>query len=304
MIIVNIKEVSEKTGLTKKAIRYYEEIGLIEVHKDPKNQYRIYDVNDVEKLHTIAFLRELDFSINQIKNILNRDIDFIEELKTQEEKINNDIMIIERKREQFKVVKENWNLGKSFKDISKLIDSSHQYIDQLHVILRKIFPGPFGEFIGISMHPFLDIRIKTVEEINNIKKLINLLDNAPSIPNDHPLIQQLLNNNLNDIAIFKESTQLFYDGIIQKDMRIVNDYKEKIKTQINTIKNDENLREMISKQNQMSKGLPDLTMDSEFSTILKGLNPNYKKMVENLNKIQNELNKELGFNYQDYLLNL
>jgi uncharacterized FlaG/YvyC family protein len=87
-------------------------------------------------------------------------------------------------------------------------------------------------------------------------------------------------------------------------MRIVNDYKEKIKTQINTIKNDENLREMISKQNQMSKGLPDLTMDSEFSTILKGLNPNYKKMVGNLNKIQNELNKELGFNYQDYLLSL
>jgi DNA-binding transcriptional MerR regulator len=79
--LLNIKEVSEKTGLTKKAIRYYEEIGLIKVNKDSHNQYRIYGINDVEKLKTIAFLRDLDFTLNQIKNILNHNVDFMEELK-------------------------------------------------------------------------------------------------------------------------------------------------------------------------------------------------------------------------------
>ncbi|PGM31892.1 hypothetical protein CN941_27120 [Bacillus cereus] len=301
---MNIKEVAEKTGLTKKAIRYYEEIGLIEIDKDPKNQYRVYGANDLEKLQTIAVLRDLNFSINQIKNILNDKTDFIDELQKIEEKINIDIMNIEHKKSQIKVVRENWGSGRSFVEISSLIDPSYLYTDQLHVILRKIFPGPFGEFIGISIHPFLNIKIESVEEINNFKKLITILDNISPIPKNHPMIEQITNNNMNDIATFKEKTQLFYDGVIQNDKTIINNYKEGIKNQINAIKNDENLRELVSKQNQMAKGLPDLTMDSEFSEILKQLNSNYKKMIENLKQIQSELNKELGFNYQDYLLNL
>ncbi|MBE7106612.1 MerR family transcriptional regulator [Bacillus cereus] len=301
---MNIKEVAEKTGLTKKAIRYYEEIGLIEIDKDPKNQYRVYGINDLEKLQTIAVLRDLNFSINQIKNILNDKTVFIEELQKIEEKINIDIINIEHKKSQIKVVKENWGSGRSFEEISSLIDPSYLYTDQLHVILRKIFPGPFGEFIGISIHPFLNIKVESVEEINNFKKLINILDNIPPIPKNHPMIEQITNNNINDIATFKEKTQLFYDGIIQNDKIIINNYKEGIKNQINAIKNDEKLRELVSKQNQMAKGLPDLTMESEFSTTLKQLNSNYKKTIENLKQIQSELNKELGFNYQDYLLSL
>lgn len=34
---MNIKQVSEITGLTKKAIKYYESQGLIDVNKNPHN---------------------------------------------------------------------------------------------------------------------------------------------------------------------------------------------------------------------------------------------------------------------------
>jgi hypothetical protein len=154
------------------------------------------------------------------------------------------------------------------------------------------------------MSPFLDIKIETAKDIKTFEKLINLLDNIPSVPNNQPLIQQILNKDLNEIEKFKEDTQLFYDGIIHKNMVIINDYKEKMKVQINAIKNDEKLRKVISQQHQMSKGLPNLTIDSEFSELLKDLNPNYKNMVINFKQIQSELNDELGFNYQDYLLSL
>ncbi|WP_170959900.1 MerR family transcriptional regulator [Bacillus cereus] len=301
---MNIKEVSVKTGLTKKAIRYYEEIGLIKVNKDSHNQYRIYGINDVEKLKTIAFLRDLDFTLNQIKNILNHNVDFMEELKKVEEQIHIDSINIEQKKNKIEIIKENWNSGRTFEDVAGFIKPSNIYMDQLSTILQKIFPGPFGKFIEISMSPFLDIKIETAKDIKTFEKLINLLDNIPSVPNNHPLIQQILNKDLNEIEKFKEDTQLFYDGIIHKNMVIINDYKEKMKIQINSIKNDEKLRKVISQQHQMSKGLPNLTIDSEFSELLKDLNPNYKNMVINFKQIQSELNDELGFNYQDYLLSL
>lgn len=47
---MNIKEVSEKTGLTKKAIRYYEDTGIIQISKNPANQYRDYDDREREKI--------------------------------------------------------------------------------------------------------------------------------------------------------------------------------------------------------------------------------------------------------------
>ncbi|TEA45631.1 MerR family transcriptional regulator [Bacillus sp. BH2] len=302
--LLNIKEVSEKTGLTKKAIRYYEEIGLIKVNKDSHNQYRIYGINDVEKLKTIAFFRDLDFTLNQIKNILNHNVDFMEELKKVEEQIHIDSINIEQKKIKIEIIKENWNSGRTFEDVASFIKPSNIYMDQLSTILQNIFPGPFGKFIEISMSPFLDIKIEKAKDIKTFEKLINLLDNIPSVPNNHPLIQQILNKDLNEIEKFKEDTQLFYDGIIHKNMVIINDYKKKMKIQINAIRNDEKLRKVISQQHQMSKGLPNLTIDSEFSELLKDLNPNYKNMVINFKQIQSELNDELGFNYQDYLLSL
>ena len=39
---MNIKETARQTGLTKKAIKYYEQEGLITVSKNPDNGYREY----------------------------------------------------------------------------------------------------------------------------------------------------------------------------------------------------------------------------------------------------------------------
>lgn len=44
---MNIKIVSEKTGLTKKAIKYYESEGLINPSKNNGNNYREYSDEDI-----------------------------------------------------------------------------------------------------------------------------------------------------------------------------------------------------------------------------------------------------------------
>ena len=59
---MRIKEVETKTGLTRKAIRYYEEVGLINVDRG-KESYKDYLYAHVEELIKIKQLRLLDFSI-------------------------------------------------------------------------------------------------------------------------------------------------------------------------------------------------------------------------------------------------
>lgn len=89
---MKIKEVSDLTGLTKKAINYYEEQGLITPAKTD-NGYREYTENDISKLEKIAFYRKLDISIKEIKKIMhNEDNIFvlkqiIEEKRKEEAKI-------------------------------------------------------------------------------------------------------------------------------------------------------------------------------------------------------------------------
>ncbi len=65
---MRIKEVEQRTGLTAKAIRLYESKGLLTVARQTDNDYRDYTQEDVERLKTIGFLREMGISISGIKD--------------------------------------------------------------------------------------------------------------------------------------------------------------------------------------------------------------------------------------------
>ena len=68
---MKIKEVSEKTGLTKKTIRYYEAEGLLNPEKQWQNgrEYRNYSEQDIFQLEKIAALRRARFSVEEIRHI-------------------------------------------------------------------------------------------------------------------------------------------------------------------------------------------------------------------------------------------
>ncbi len=69
---MKISEVSRRTGLTKRAIRYYLEAGLISPHIYEKNgkEYRDYSEDDIRLLEAIAGLRRAGFSIEQIRAVI------------------------------------------------------------------------------------------------------------------------------------------------------------------------------------------------------------------------------------------
>lgn len=65
-----ISEVAKNYHITKRTLRYYEEIGLLTNVKKNDSNYRYYDNEALIRLEQILLLRELKFSINEIKEIL------------------------------------------------------------------------------------------------------------------------------------------------------------------------------------------------------------------------------------------
>ncbi|MFN3463856.1 MAG: Cu(I)-responsive transcriptional regulator [Terricaulis sp.] len=66
---MNIGNAAERSGVSAKMIRYYEEIGLITASRRA-NGYRDYDENDVSVLQFIRRTRDLGFSLDEVSNLL------------------------------------------------------------------------------------------------------------------------------------------------------------------------------------------------------------------------------------------
>ena len=68
---MTIKEAEEQTGLARSNIRFYEKEKLIEPSRNDKNGYRDYSERDIENIKKIAYLRTLEISIEDIRNIIS-----------------------------------------------------------------------------------------------------------------------------------------------------------------------------------------------------------------------------------------
>src|SRR5690606_20615170 len=70
-----IGEISKIYDIGRDSLRYYEEIGILNPSRD-KNGYRLYKMQDIWKLNVIKDLKNLDFTMKQIKKYLdNRTVD-------------------------------------------------------------------------------------------------------------------------------------------------------------------------------------------------------------------------------------
>ena len=66
-----IGEVSKKYDIGIETLRYYDKIGLLTVKRMNNNRY--YTEDDIKKLHNIISMKELMFSLDEIKRILEVD---------------------------------------------------------------------------------------------------------------------------------------------------------------------------------------------------------------------------------------
>jgi len=103
----SIGEFSKITGLTIKTLRFYHEQGiLVPTHVDSGSGYRFYGESKVETARVIAALRELEFSIADISQILSNhddDSDLLSYLESRhheiQQRVRNDRRIAKQLQE-------------------------------------------------------------------------------------------------------------------------------------------------------------------------------------------------------------
>lgn len=79
-----VKDVSELTGVSVRALHHYDAIGLLHPTRVTEAGYRLYDGEALKRLWTILLFRELDFPLAEIRAILdNPALDRAEVLNAQ-----------------------------------------------------------------------------------------------------------------------------------------------------------------------------------------------------------------------------
>ena len=169
-------EVEEMLDITKKTLIYYENEGLVKPLRD-NNNYRCYNQDDVSKIKFILLLREMDCTIEEIKQIINkkksiRDVlenkkDLIKQRQLDldhiDEKINNYI-----KRKKVKIAVDNvldygtiYDRLYFYKDFLQYFQTEIKYSDVKCFKLSMSSSIGYMKFMEVHMNYYVDLDVIT-----------------------------------------------------------------------------------------------------------------------------------------------
>ncbi len=171
-----ITEVCKVTGLTKKAVEYYVEQGLVSP-APLENGYRDFDDADVEHLKKIRVLRVLGLGVEEIKSALAdqagtalKKLAVQRTLALQQDQIRSQLL-------------DQLSADGCYEDI----DAELAALDQSRVISERLleaFPGYYGRFLCLHFARFLNEPIRTAEQQTAFRRVVDFLDQVP--PPDFP----------------------------------------------------------------------------------------------------------------------
>ncbi|MDD7793577.1 MerR family transcriptional regulator [Clostridium sp. 'White wine YQ'] len=184
-----VKEVSDLTGVSVRALHYYDEIGLLKPSKVTDSGYRLYDDETLDTLHQILFFKELDISLKEIKDIMsNPNFDKKQALKNQKELLIlkrdrlNDLIELINKR----IRGENAMSFKEF-DMSQYLSVLEEFKNEHEDEIIKYHGSKeeFSKFIDLCKTNEENIAKMAIKQYGSIEKyteaMKNNLDNFSSI---------------------------------------------------------------------------------------------------------------------------
>ena len=163
-------EVQDKTNLSRKAIEYYEEKGLIHPIK-LENGYRDYIDEDVEVLKRISLLRNLGLSISEIALYLDSKEEALASILRRKE---HELDICEKRKNVLKLIVKGESVDLINEELA-IIEAQETIYDKL----IRIFPGYFGQLIFSSYKIFLNESLNKDEEAA-FNEYIKFLDSLPN----------------------------------------------------------------------------------------------------------------------------
>ena len=161
-------EVQNKTGLTRKAIEYYEEKGII----DPvrlENGYRDYSEKDVEILKKVSLFSKLGLSLKEIREIIFDRGSLSSILRDRQYELSME----EKKKEILEMIVKCADKG----DIDEKVKSL-EINDTVYRKLVNVFPGYYGQMFFSAYRPFLNEPLKD-DGRAAFEKFVEYLDSLP-----------------------------------------------------------------------------------------------------------------------------
>lgn len=161
-------EVQNKTGLTRKAIEYYEEKGII----DPvrlENGYRDYSEKDVEILEKVALFTKLGLSLKEIREIIFGDGTLSSVIRTKQYELS----VEEKKKEILEMIVKGADKSKIDEKLKNL-----EMNDTIYKKLVNVFPGYYGQMFFSAYRPFLNEPLEE-EGRDAFEKYVEYLDSLP-----------------------------------------------------------------------------------------------------------------------------
>lgn len=199
--LIKINEVATKYKITKRTLRYYEEIGLITCIRNNSSNYRYYDDVALKKLEQIILLREVGFNLNEIKEILFTDnIEqinhiFQNKLLKMQDDINNLVYlknvvssIIKIHNEQsinkinlYEILKEQVYVNKKFEGMIEM----SQYIGDVIVLDIGLNLCTIGNELISSVKK---LRVELEDKYNQEIPLVRIKDSSDLKPHEYRVL--------------------------------------------------------------------------------------------------------------------
>lgn len=276
-----INDVCKVCVLTKKAIEYYVEQGLVSP-KICENGYRDFNESDVDKLKKISMLRKLDLGLESIRSVLESENPAVILLKIAKEKE----LELDKAKLEIELI-ERLGQGSSWEEIGGEI----KLLSEKQTIMKKLldaFPGYYGRFLCLHFEQFLNEPIMTDEQKNAYNTIVQFLD------------------NMNDFTISPELQSFFNESSAHMSNQSMKDMSENMVHSVNDIgkflsDNKEFLEQYIAYKNsdeyknsyafKLQSLLKDFNNTSGYYEIfipnMKKLSPKYKQyhaMLETANE--------------------
>lgn len=291
---MKISEVMEVTSLTRKAVNYYEEEGLIKPAVNSENNYREYSKGDVDRLVQISVLRQFDVPVREIKEIIQKPEELRKVLEQHLTRMEDEVKRLEKSTSLLRSCLNRFD--DSQKEISEftselsLLNKSLETDEKakegfMKRQLQRIFPGNFGSIVISNYSAFLNEPIDTEEKEKAWINLVKFLDEADSIE-------------------YSKEMRKIYEALSEEDMEKMIDFQEAYVKKWISITPDQMLQEKKTVLEFYNNVNADEKNQEEWQGFFK-MSKNLKEKMNSINYYNsfNENLKILSTDYCTYIKN-
>lgn len=218
-----INEVAKNTKLTKKAIEYYIEKGLI-TPRILDNGYREFTLDDQNTLTKIGLYRKLGLSVDEIVNVLN-DVNCLNEV------LQRQSLLLENETNRNHILKQLIG-NEDIESLSEMIDGYYSKKSILERLLN-MFPGYLGRMFSLNYAPYLNEAITSDKQKQAYNTIVAFLDNCPKFEISEELqsymeeeMSKISNEQISSIVSEKEKNIENYESFVEENDEILKMYME------------------------------------------------------------------------------